>query len=547
MSGVGEITLNFSERISRVNRRQPDALIELSRTVYEASHAIDALQLALQQPFERAKLQRVVIEHQKHCATLWNIYLDARQKWRTKGRDLHMVANIVQGTWVVLVRYLFVGRLMHDALDDPATLGDSVLQVEKWTRDMALQASRFGFVESCKHVLNITVSEKPIGAYTPILLIQALTMFIDAVDRVGWSPSASIYMLALFCRYGLMLHSPLTEAQGFGGIYAAVSEEEKTMLFNYKVPLKDDYFTATHCMFFHLFYRHRALHGLLDQTTLFDSPLNIVAVREWHAWRTAHGFAALEKACSRVFMGGEINEQVADRYWEMVMTRFVYPGELEFYQIMHPTDDGTDATRLLFNVRPATYRLLQEYLNKTAVEVIQEHAALNREQDRLEKSDYGDFTVGAFINSSVSTTVRHWALDRLVLLAFEVAFDMDCTMARLNPMFTQHAYVDDCSLSYERALPPMNTMVVENFRTMMPREQQEARLPFFIACWRLYIVIDGDNRVVFYSVHLLDALAAWLRLLFTNTNLKLDTLRQTWGGICANAPALSVRYDVAGR
>lgn len=549
MSLVGDITLSFAERVSRVNRKQADDLIEFSKSLSLASHSIDALQTRLETPIARATLAGIYQRHSSHCATLWDMFIEARQKWRTKGKDLHMVANVIQAAWVVLVRYLFVGRLISEALDDVATLNDAELDVSQWTRDMALPSSQFGFVLSCKSVLNISVSEKPIGVYTPNLLTQALMMFIEAIDRVGWSPSASVYLIALFCRYGLMLHAPLKEAQGFAGIYAAVSDDEKALLFDRKVALKDDFFMATHCMFFHLFYRHRAIQGLFDYGKQLDRPLNVVAVKEWHAWRTAYGHAALEQACRTVFMGGEINEQVADRYWEMVMSRFVYPGELEFYQIMHPNDDANDATSLLFKIRPNAYRLLQEYLNKTAVDVLHDYATQQKTHDVPTPASFADFTVSGYLNQAIQNPARHWALDRLALLAFEVAFDMDCTMARLKPLFTQHAYVDDCSLIYERTLPPLNTTVVKNFRSMMTREQQESKVPFFVACWRLYGVIDAQGELVFYSPHLLDALAIWMRLLFTQANLNLANLKGAWKALFAQAPLFEEdrRYGVAGR
>ncbi len=70
MSLVGDITLSFAERVSRVNRKQADDLIEFSKSLSLASHSIDALQTRLETPIARATLAGIHQRHSSHCATI---------------------------------------------------------------------------------------------------------------------------------------------------------------------------------------------------------------------------------------------------------------------------------------------------------------------------------------------------------------------------------------------------------------------------------------------------------------------------------------------
>lgn len=514
--GKSDVVLAVADRLTVLSRRC-DQLAEQLSSDYRGGA-----------PTTTAALAALTAEHDRQTEAFFNEFLALRAE-HSPAAASQLVTSLVRVGWVVLVRMLLLRRQMQEALREGQTT------LEPWPCELARTAAEFDFVRAARSRHNIQVSDKSVGVYSVHQLFMALTAFIEAVDSAGWSPSAHDYFMALFWRYALLLHAPAAYGMSPAGVYTARTQDEACELLR-PAMLRTDFLDVTHCALFHHLCRFRALRHLVPPA-LCARPLSVPAVERWARWRAATGLPYFKRCCEFAFREDALmREANLARISTMIAPRFLFPGERERFRALFADEGDDEATSVLFRLRLDTYQKLQELHKVPIVEQVQRFIALAQRVTPAAEQDAA--ARGQTFGELFDQFDRVWALERMALLIFEVAFDTDTVSALRAPLFTRHALVDDRALEVGEALPPTSLAAIA--RAAAPG----SRWPLFFAVWQCYWVVAFDAppgaplapRVVLRTPHLIDALATWLWHAHKDADLKLASLKAPWALLLANLP-----------
>jgi hypothetical protein len=521
----------WAERLLRHHEGHEDVLLKFAEHVEGLNASVRAL--AESAPtMSKAELQGVYKTHKARGDAIWRDYIRLRGCVTPTSDTLLRLLQL--STWVVYARSMLLEKQIHSAMMNSAGL------FEEWPDAIARTASDFEYVRLVGVHKAVAVSSELIGNYSPRTLMLALTAFVDAIDAVGWTPSASAYFMALFWRYALMLHAPARYAVGDAGPYALGGGDVPCRLLA-PAAVKSALLEVSERLVFHHLYRVRALARLAPQAAVMQRALDLVAAREWDRWRAQVGVRAFTRALSSLMQDDMLSEDVSDRFNALTQGRYVYPGEVEQMAFTYPDETTSDASSTLFRLRLDVYQYTMKLARRSPLVHIVPYmksvldfatAGAGHHHDHSFKDlVYGDGTYEAYVNHVVKNQ-RPWESERLLLLLFEICFDIDHMANHGQALLCPHSYTDDRSVAAPGDRPPVS---VGNARAaLIPRDPW----PVFVAVWNFYVVIRGgtEPHVFFVSPHLLDALGMWLALAHHDGHLKLDSLRAPWAECIASIP-----------
>ena len=508
---------SWPQRVARHHHNQPDDMYDLATQVSTQNRL--ALQLAAKMPTLTHQEMRAEYTKQKQrTKQIWRDYVRTRDQVRPTS-DATLV-TLKLAMWVCYVRCTLLEKQLHEAIANGG-------EFEIWPACLARTATDFAFVQLISARRSIAVSTQCIGGYSVRTLMLALTALVDALDSFGWTPSATAYFFALYWRYALMVHLPGEYAVGDVGLFAAMTGVEKCRILR-PAPVTQALLEVSERLVFHHLYRIQAQMSFLplDQSRL---GLNVVAARAWTAWRRANAVASFTTSMKAILEHDMLREDIGDRFLNLTIGRYLYPGELEQMQFTYPDEANGEASSALFRLRVDVYQSV------TAMNRVAPLSHLVPYMQAILETTATDLSTDGTLEAHFDAVFeqRDWEHERLILLMFEVCFDFDCLSSEIGAPFCAHAYVDDRSVASPGDRPPVS---VKNARAAMPSKDT---WPLFIAIWNCYYVVRNNGPepgLVLATPHLLDALGTWLAIASQEGHLKLSSLRGGWQACINNIP-----------
>lgn len=523
------IAADWPVRLQRVHEQNDDEFYEFAVHADAYNNQNDALAERIR-VMSKKELQQAYKEQRTRSDNIWRDYVRLRQ--HVEPRSDPNLRSLQMALWVTYVAGTLTEKQIHEAIMHNNGI------VEEWPAVLGQTGKSFEYARIAGTSKTVAVSTQPLGLYTPSTLMTALRAFVDAVDALGWTESASSYFMALYWRYALIVQKPAENAMGDGGEFAAL-EPDAMCTFLKPAPLTPSFLDISEKLIFHHLYRIRALKRLVPSGAM-QHGLNLNAARAWDQWRRSAGTHAFLTALSAALADPMLAEDVHETYTNVCMGRFLYPGEVEFVKFSYPDERDITSDVVLFKTRTDVHQRISQIQRESPLKTLLDYfkaisdsasfAAGSAPKDRV----YGDGTYGAYVEY-VTQYMRPWETERLILLLFEVCFDIDVSTKNETGVFCAHSYADDRSLAAPSDRPPIS---IGNTRAALDTNDP---MPTIIVIWQFYIVIrapvaGNKAHIYFMSPHLLDALAVWMHLAQLDGHLKLDGLRAPWAACCRGIP-----------
>ncbi len=500
------------------------ASIERINELCERLEGIDPGEETLTTPEHLLHLQALSNELAPLSNAAWVQHTQLRDAVHPKSSDT--VRQDLRLTWINVCRYAVMVRQVEDMLQGERGF-------EEWPRELLRTADSFSFVAVMnRYRRNLSLSDRPIGAYSLRTLMVAMGLVSEALDAYGWTPSAGEYVRALFMRYALAVHKPGEHAgdmNDYGQWAASLTlEEGEEATEDDEAEDEDSPFDPLHTqpepllspalvrtsfldvgerLFFHHLWRGHTLTEF-NPPPLLDARWNVKRHHAFAIWRLQHGLPAFKLIMEAMLKDKMLKDSVVGSLQNFLPSRLVWPGEREQMLFEYPQEaDGGDPYNILFRLRTDHYKHMQTVLHfEKPLDYVYEYV---KQEELLAKYAL------SLTNPSksecdwleVDVTRNRLGTDheRILLLMFEIVFDMRLkvvTEGQVHSVFARHAYVDDRSLEGARARPPFSR---RHF------VKPDAGWPSFAAVWLNYAVAPNTNdpAAVFTTPHLIDACSAW--------------------------------------
>ncbi len=475
------------------------------------------------------------------------------------------IKEAMRCSWVLVCQW----HLMQARLRDVVAKQEGMLD---WPEELLKRAHDFKFmVHVNRHRAPVILSDDCIGGYSVNVLMNSLTLWIDAVDTYGWSPSAGQYLEALWLRYCLIVHQPGREVgeghdvDEWGGrlplqpiVPAAdndpMEEEEKEepeqRVANYDdiflmpampdaderlfpAPLNTAFLDVAEQYFFHCWWHHQSLQSLFHP--FHNLPWRLELHQARAAWRVNQGLPALIRVLHEVLKDNVTRDSLMSSLASHYPQRLPWVGQKEQMMHMYPNEaaDG-EAEAMLSRMRPDTYQELQKLLHfdkdssSDPMRFVRDYAT--------QEHGLADFLLQHYqrpVNPMVPDAEDEEAPPPPPLpMPFTEAewLDKDRVRTRLG-LHPERFVLLFIEQTVNRALITIeeDVMTSHGFLSVRTLDGAKARPPksllsYWLSCekqgkwpmltaiWQNYVVMGPGTPYWLWTPHLVDALGAWVRL-----------------------------------
>ena len=462
------------------------------------------------------------------------------------------VKESMRHSWILVCRLHLMQARLRDTLQEKEGLPD-------WPKELFQRAHEFKFaVHVNRHRMPMILCDDAVGLYSVNILMVSLTLWIDAVDTYGWSPSAGQYLEALWLRYCLIVHQPAREVQPghdldewAGKVVQETDdpmeqEEEVPTTNNYDdifsapdmpeadprmapAPLNTAFLEVAERYFFNCWWHHQSLQSL--SSPLSSLPWRIELHQARAAWRMNQGLPALVKMLQRTLKDPISRDSLMASLATHYPQRMPWVGQKEQMMHLYPNEaaDG-EAESMLSRLRPDAYQDLQKVLHldkesnsepmRFVKAYVEQETGLAHflcehykrpppiiNEEGVEEEVPMPFTEAEWLDKDRVRMRLGLHPERFVLLFIEQALNRHLASVE-EDLFGSNSFLSVRTMDGAKSRPPESLLAGWRFcqqHTLHP-------WPQFWAIWQNYTVMAPGTSRWLWTPHLIDALGAWVTL-----------------------------------